>query len=218
MSITMANLRAALNDELGLPSDSDTRFGSTTLRNKALATAIRKLWPRVAKLTAEDVTGDPDTRDYVLSTVWDVMAIEARDSTATVTGTQQPVTKYRTYRDEVSGDTVLSLGFTPTATQTLRVIGWVPYTVPDATSEASTTDIPDLMLSVILAGARAEAYLRRLNQFVDFERHQNTDRSTSLTPEQVLTMWTAADRDYREGLRDWQRGASEPKTAHWSPR
>lgn len=211
---SLADVRGILNDELGLSSDADNRFGTTTQRDQAITQAIQKLWPRVARLVDEEVAGDPATLEYELSDIWDVMTIEVSDSSGSVAGPTQVLTKFRSYRIETdTAASRLTLATPLRSTQSLRVIGWAPY---DAAA-VDEYDFPLLMTPVVTAGARAILYLRRLNQFVDFERHQNANRSTTLSPEQVLTMWQSAQREYEDGMRMWQRGASEPKTANWAP-
>lgn len=218
MPTDLATLRGLLNDELGLASDSDDKpFGAAAVRNQALVTTLQRLWPRVAMLITEDITGDPATMDYDLVDVWDILAIELLIDGATVAGPKQAISKYRSYRNEWDeGSSARLTLFTPLRTgHTLRVIGWQPYAVPDVDNEASETDVPELMLPVITAGARAYLYRAKMNQYANFERFQNTNRSTTLSVEQMLALWSAAEREYADGMHDWQRGASEPKTANF---
>lgn len=215
---TLGGLRQnRLNVELGLSTDVDTgndsRFGTRAERNLAIADAIRNLWPMCARMTRETVPIVEGQVDYTLATVWDVMAIETTDSLQDVAGATGVIAKYRSWRDETADPPVVRLMLLAPLRDTLsmRVIGYAPYTVPSV--DGDTLDIPPLMEPVITAGARAILYLRRINQFVDFERFQNTDRATMLSPEQMLTMWQAAQRQYDEGMRRWPRGATEPKIA-----
>lgn len=216
----LGTLRASyLNVELGLDTDADTgndaRFGTKAQRNLAIAKAIRGLWPRCARLVTESVTLATGVTYYTLSSVRDVMLIERKDNDLDPARVVGDYTQYRAWYDEsTAGSEVSRLEIVAPidpARFTLDVIGYRPYSVPSV--DADPLDIPAELVDTVVAGARAAIYLRRLNQFVDFERFQNTDRATTLDPGQVLAMWQAAQREYEQGIADHPRGATEPKTA-----
>ncbi len=222
---TLATLRTArLNVELGLSSDTDTgneaRFGTKAERNFALADAIGRLWPMCARLITEDVTITEGGVDYALTSILDVIAIEKVDTTLTVPRAIKDYTSWRSWVDESVAATPVSyltlIGPMDYSRYSLKVIGYKPFTVPSV--DADVLDIPTGLERVVSAGARAMLYLRRLNQFVDFERFANTDRATTLQPEQVLTMWQASMREYEDGMRMYQRGVTEPKIASFQRR
>lgn len=220
MTVDLGTLRASyLNPDLGLASDVDTgndaRFGTKAERNRAIGKAIRGLWPRCARLAAETVTPSTGVIHYTLSTVRDVMVIERIDNDLDPARVVGDYAQYRSWVDETtpaSPVTRLELVAPVDASRfSLSVIGYVPYTVPSV--DADVLDIPADLVDTVTAGARANLYLSRLNAFADFERQQNTDRATTLTVEQVLTLWRAAQNEYEEGIRLHPRGATAPKTA-----
>jgi hypothetical protein len=191
-----------LNVELGLTADSDDRFGTTAERNYALQEALRRLWPRMARLTRESVSLVTDQYDYTLSTIRDVAKVEQLDATG------HPVSDlsgdYRAWYDEEDATPVVRLLLTRPlpSTDTLRVIGYAPYIVP-ASSPPSSSGSVDLQPDdewIIIAGARAMLFRRLFNSFVVYERHENENRKTFLTPDQLIGIANDAERMFQQGI------------------
>ena len=77
----------------------------------------------------------------------------------------------------------------------LRAVGYAPYTIP-ASSPPSSSGSVDLQPDdewIIVQGARALLYRRLANSFMVYERHENENRKTFLTVEQVLTLAREAE-------------------------
>lgn len=177
----------SLNVELGLDSDSDDRFGTTAQRNYALQEATRRLWPEMARLTRETVTVVTDQLDYTLTTLREVTYLEQLDATLTAAqGFIRRLDNFRWWYDEEDATPVVRLEI-PAAIDPsvygLRAVGYAPYSVPS--SGGASFDLQPDDEWIIVQGARALLYRRLLNQFAVFERHENENRKTFLTPEQL---------------------------------
>lgn len=213
-----------LNYDLGLATDTDTgndaRFGTKADRNRAIARAIERLWPECARLVRETVTLVTGQTDYTLTTVRDINAIEVLDSSLDPDRVVRDYSKWRAWVDESTPASVvsrLSLYAPMDATRfSLRVIGYVAYAIPSV--DADVLDFPAGMNHIVSAGARAAIYLARTNQFMDFEQLRNTDRATTLSPEQIITLWRAAETEFEDGKRAWPRGAADPRVATFARR
>lgn len=202
---------ASLNVELGLDSDSDNRFGTTAQRNYAIQEALRRLWPRMGRLTRENVTVVDDQYDYTLTTVRDVVRVEQYDEDGLFISDLRG--NWRSWWDEEDATPVVRLHLVDEldTDTSLKVVGYAPYTVP--ASGGASLDLQPEDEWVIIAGARALLYRRLLNQFVVFERHANENRSTSLTPDQILGMVAAAERDFERGIQQHPRRIAKVKLA-----
>lgn len=202
---------ASLNVELGLDSDSDNRFGTTAQRNYAIQEALRRLWPRMGRLTRENVTVVDDQYDYTLTTVRDVVRVEQYDEDGLFISDLRG--NWRAWWDEEDATPVVRLHLVDEldTDTSLKVVGYAPYTVP--ASGGASLDLQPEDEWVIIAGARALLYRRLLNQFVVFERHANENRSTSLTPDQILGMVAAAERDFERGIQQHPRRIAKVKLA-----
>ena len=185
---TLDGLRTSkLNNALGLSADGDTYFGSTSLRNLALQDACARLWPEMARLTREtDIAIAQDQTAFTLSAIRDVISVTVFDEDG------EPVkelTNFRQWVDEAADPPTVRLEFAnqPSATtDTLTVMGYAPYTVPS--SGSSSFDIEPRFEHILIQGALAYVYRWRLNQFMDFERHQNENRTNAVTAETLMRM------------------------------
>jgi hypothetical protein len=187
-----------LNVELGLTADADDRFGTTAQRNYALQEAIKRLWPRMARLTRESVTIVTDQLDYTLTSIRDVAKLERLDQDGL------PVSdlsgNYRAWYDEEDATPVMRLLLAQAlpSTNTLRVIGYAPYFVP--ASGGAYVDLQPEDEWIIVAGARALLFRRLFNSFVVYERHENENRKTFLTPDQLIGIANDAERMFQQGI------------------
>lgn len=203
---------ASLNVELGLDSDSDNRFGTTSQRNYAIQEALRRLWPRMARLTRESANLTADTHEYTLTTVRDVVRIELLDEDGFYMGDLR--SNWRVWYDEEDATPVVRLLLASDdldEDHSLRVMGYAPYTVP--ASGGASLDLQPEDEWVIIAGARALLYRRMLNRYILTERNANENRATALTPDQVLGMVTAAERDFERGIQQHPRRIAKVKLA-----
>lgn len=189
----------ALNTELGLTGDSDNRFGTTAVRNYALQEAIRRLWPEMARLTRETITVTTDTLDYTLTTLREVEYLEQLDATLTTAkGFLRRLDNFRTWYDEEDATPVVRIELPAAMDPTvyaLRAVGYAPYSVPTSSppSSSGSLDLQPEDEWIIVQGARALLYRALLNSFAVYERHENENRKTFLTPEQLLTMSREAE-------------------------
>lgn len=207
MGNTLDTIRTgALNIELGLDDDSDNRFGTTAQRNYALTEAFRRLWPRMARLCDEDVTIVEDQTEYTLSTVDQVEHIEVRDSD------DRFVTRLADFRVFTEDGTVTLLLPAPiSSTRSLVVVGYAQYTIPSSGSGTST--LPTDLEWIVVQGARALCFRRLLNRFATFERHENENRKTFLSVEQIIAMEREAEGMFQAAIADNRRTLASARKA-----
>lgn len=196
-----------LNLDLGLTGDSDDRFGDDDTRNLALQDAIRRMWPRMAQLTTQTITPTDDTTSYSLTSIREVIRIELFDTDGNYIN--DFAGNYRT-RETLSAATYsisLLLPHEIDTSLSLVVTGYKPFTVPTSTPPASsgTHDIPDELVWIAVAGARSFLYRRQTNQFAVFERHENENRKTFLSVEQMLGLANDAERMFQSGVNENRR-------------
>lgn len=204
-----------LNVALGLDGDSDDRFGTDDLRNLALQDAIRRMWPSMARLTRESITIVQDQIDYTLTTLRDVEALEyATTDTLTYTNLSG---NWTSWWDEEDATPVVRLRLAAPLDPdwTLRAIGYVPYSVPTSSppSSSGSLDLQPEDEWIVVAGALAYLYRRQLNQFMTYERHENENRKTFLSPGEMLTMYRDAESAYQAALNSRRRRLVRPVKA-----
>lgn len=207
MGNTLDTIRTgALNIELGLTADSDDRFGTTAQRNYAITEAFRRIWPRMARLTDETITVVLDETEYTLSTLRQVEYLELRnEDDAFVTR----LNDWRVWTEDTT--TRLLLPFAVDTRLSLVAVGWAQYTIPDSGSETST--LPADLEWIIVQGARALCFRRLLNRFATYERHENENRKTFLTVEQIIAMEREAEGMFQAAINDHRRSISVPRKA-----
>jgi hypothetical protein len=209
---TLDTLRTAgLNFELGLASDADNTWGTTTQRNAFITNAIAKLWPTMARLTRETFTTTAGTGDYTLTTLVDIERLEVMDLVQTNIVASR-IRSFQHYVDEAADPPTIRLLIPNMESgRTVRAIGYAPYLIP--ASGVSSCDIPPRLEWVVTAGARVEAYRWKLNQFANFERFANENRANSLTPADVIELLRQAKTDFDKGMRDNARNLTGAKRA-----
>lgn len=190
----------ALNTELGLTGDSDDRFGTTAQRNYALQEAIRRLWPEMARLTRETLTVVADQYDYTLTTLRDVAFLEQLDATESDPDNSflRRLDNFRVWYDEEDATPVVRFSLPSPLDPTvygLRAVGYAPYTTPTSSppSSSGTLDLQPEDEWIIVQGARAMLYRGMANSFMVYERHENENRKTFLTVEQILALAREAE-------------------------
>ncbi len=196
---TLTVLRTSyLNVELGLDNDSDNRFGDTATRESALQNAFRRIWPKMARYGRETVTLADDTYVYTLTELTEVQYLETLDSDGIPQG------RIDNFRIDTEDTTVRLLLHTALDDAlTCYAYGYAPYTVP--ASGAASSNLPTDLEWIIVQGARAELYRRLLNQFVVYERHENENRKTFLTPDQLIGMSREAEAMFQSGIQNNRR-------------
>lgn len=204
---TLTVLRTSyLNNELGLDSDADDRFGTTSIREAALQNAFRRIWPRMARYGRETITLVTDTFIYTLSELKEVLYLELLDSDGI------PVARLDNFRVVTEDSTVqILLPVAPNPELTCYAYGYAPYTVP--ASGAASSDLPSDQEWIVVHGARAELYRRLLNSFVVYERHENENRRTSLTVDQMIGMAREAEAMFQQGIAQNRRKVAVPRRA-----
>lgn len=214
--LTLDALRTGyLNLELGLASDADASFGSEADRNFYLQNAIRKLWPNVAKLTSESLTTVADDQTYNLATIEDVERLEVLNLSNNQL-VAQTIRSWQIIRDESTDPPTLRLIIPAmTAGYTVRVIGYVPYTVPASSppSSSGSVDFPTRMAHVVSAGGRVEAYRAKANSFANFKKFANENRQNVLQPAELLELLRQAEREFERLKIDHGRDFAAPKRA-----
>lgn len=220
MATTLAQLRQnRLNVDLGLDltltsGDGDVVFGTTAVRNQAIMVALAKLWPRMARLVVESTSPTTTTLEYSLSTLRDVEAIDLIGGTAA-----QPVDKANNFRflyDESTPSAPIRRLRLPSAPgnsafTSIRVIGYVPYK-SELSGDSDTLDLPVEYEWVAVTGARAEIYRRKLNERVNYERFNISNRDNDVTVNELLTLYQVASREFDDAIVMHRRGFSTGHT------
>ncbi|MCU0250216.1 MAG: hypothetical protein MUE61_08415 [Vicinamibacterales bacterium] len=123
MATTLANLRAKLNGEIGVISDSETSPWSATVRNNAISDGFAALWRAgVWKPAKQDLTSSSAAYTYALTSIRRLKRADIIDSDGNITG----VVKGHVEENGTGGyqlilDSPVADGFT------IRVYGWTAY-------------------------------------------------------------------------------------------
>jgi hypothetical protein len=78
---------------------------------------------------------------------------------------------------------------------------------------ANLTDVPERFAWILVAGARAELYRRRFNQWVDFEQHQVQNRDNATSPSELFAMYQDSERIFERAIEMHARRLGLPKTS-----
>ncbi len=194
--VTLNALRALLNTELGRTDASTQPWGTDTDCNTYIQQAIRAMWPVMARLVKETVTPTVDTMDYTLTSVVDIVQIEQLNSSGLF---YAKLPSWREYYDESAATDVpvRRIMVPELATDiSLRVVGYQPYAVPATGTD--TCDVPSTKLHVVIAGARVEAYRRRLNEYVDFKTRAAANPVTNVQQNEIERIYLAAKAEFEE--------------------
>jgi hypothetical protein len=197
---------ASLNVELGLDSDADDRWGTTAQRNYALTEAFRRLWPRMARLCDETITITTDETEYTLSTLTEVLYLELRDSSDSFVSR---LNNFRVWTEDTT--TLLLIPQAISTSMALSAVGYAPYTIPSSGSGTSTLPVDKEW--IVVQGARALLFRRQLNSFALFERHENENRKTFLSVEQMIAMEREAEGMFQAAINDHRRPMAVGKRA-----
>lgn len=208
MGSTLDSLRQnSLNEHLGLASDADDRFGSSTVRNHFLQDAWRQLWPQMGRLITEDVTVVANTVDYELEAIRDIERVDILDTDLIA---KDRLTSWSLIEDETSDPPQLSLRVPQlVAGLTLHIIGYAPYSVP--ASGTATSELPVDQEFVVVAGAIMYAYRRRLNEYVDYKQHAADNPLTRIDPATMRDLYLAAKSEFEQLRFDHRRRMTGPR-------
>jgi hypothetical protein len=211
---TLEDIRTdLLNPDLGITDDTAAKpWGDETVRNEAIRDAIRRMWPRMARLLRESVTIQASVVDYALTSIRDLETIEVSDSNGHV---RREVRNFRTWVDRSDdppvGRFLLPVGWKAGTTETIQAIGYAPYAVPSADDDE--VDIDPSLLWIVVYGARAYLYRRRFNQWVDYEMFANVNRDNATTPSELFAMYQDSERLYQVGLEENGRDLALARSA-----
>lgn len=203
-----------LNHELGLTSDSDNTWGDTTRRNFFIQRAFAKLWPEMARSRRYTLTVVEGQQEYNLTTLSiplrEIISITVFDSAGSEV---DAVRSWNLYMDEAAEPRTSRL-IVPdglSGQDTVYLYGYQPYIVPS--TGAASCDLPPELEYVVTAGARVEAYRSKLNEYANFPRLANENRSNALSAAEVLELMRSATSDFREARAANAKEAAAPKRA-----
>lgn len=206
---TLNSLRAQLNTELARTDASTTPWGSDTDCNTFLQWAFKRLWPRMGRLVRETFTPTDTTAQYTLTSVEDVSYLDVLDANSLPA---DRIVSWDLIVDE-SADPVVRRLVVPLldTSTTVRITGYARYKVP--ASGADTCDLPTNLEHVVIAGGRAYAYKRRLNEYVDFKNRQGANPVTAVDEERIQRMFLSAEAEFEQLMKENQRNLVTPKRA-----
>lgn len=192
-----------LNPILGIADVDDQEeepWGADWVRNAAISNAFERLWPTMKRLVREALTVDTDATDFALTTIEQLETIERVDDQGRVFA---ELNHYRQYPDEGTDPPTLRVVLpraVGTTTETWRALGYVRYTVP--VDDADEVDLPTARLNVVVNGARSYLYLRRFNQYLDYEQRAtiNLENTTSLS--ELFAAHQAAEAQFQQSMAD----------------
>jgi hypothetical protein len=199
MTSTLGELRDRLNDQLGVEDASEKPWGTVAQRNSAIRFGFEQLEPTMMRLITENLTPLTDTREYPLtSRITKVVLVES----ITSTGLAQDVKNYRSWT--VDGATSVVLAATPSIDSSLRVTGYAPY-VTDLTADDDACDVPPDEEWIPLLGALAELYRRRFHEWLDFERYNASNPTTTIDPDTLYRAYTDAMARFEQAKSEHMR-------------
>ena len=192
---TLANIRAKLNDDMGIATDGDTVPWTTSQRNNAISDAYADLWRAgVWKDAYQDITTADDTWTYALTSIRKLYRLEALDSSGRITGLPRGIVE-----PDGSGAGTYQVRLTTpiSSSLTLRVRGWAPYKSVFS-GDADTDDLAAEHLRVPLAKARAILWRMALAKFAKYGERQAIAPEMNVTMEGILALIASAEREYQD--------------------
>jgi len=187
---SLAVLRGYLNDELAVPSDSDTSPWTPAFRSRAVSVAYATLWLRgVWKSVTVDLATVSGQQVYTPTGIRTLERAGLYDST----GALVEDVGSATLRDEGGTYTLNVAGLG--AGYTLRLFGWTAYKSL-FTGDGDTDDLdPDYNYVPILK-AKAICYRQQLSKFVRYGSRQAIAPEMNVSAEQLLALESAALREF----------------------
>jgi hypothetical protein len=193
---TLANIRAALNAELGVVTDGDTVPWTQAARNQAIADGYADLWRvGVWKDAKQDLATVTSQHIYALTAIRRLGTLELLDSSARLLGKPKGVVE-----PDGSGAYQLRLKASIDAGTTLRVRGWGTF-VSVFVNDAAVDDLPTEYGRIPRLKAKAILYRQQLGSFARYSERQNMPPTMNVTIEQFLGIIAAAEREYAEACK-----------------
>lgn len=198
---TLANIRAALNTEVGVDSADDLSGDLVfpfAARNAAIAAAYADLWRMgVWKDAKQDLTTVADQHTYALTAIRRLTRLELLDSGARLVEKPKGVVE----PDGAGTNTYqLRLNGAITAGYTLRVRGFAPYLSVFA-SDATSDDLPAENLRIPILKAKVILYENQRALFARYGEKQALPSMMNVTLESLIGMIQVAAAEYREAVR-----------------
>jgi hypothetical protein len=196
---TLASLRAKLNTEIGVVTDSETSPWTTAQRNAAISEGYAELWRAgVYKDAKQDFATLNDTWQYALTSIRKLHRLELLDSSSRILECPKGViepdgTGAGTFQVRLRSP--ISAGFT------LRVRGWAPYTSVFA-NDAAVDNLPAEYNRLPLLKARAILYRQQLAKFARWGENQVVPPPMSVSIDALLGLIATAEREFDEMARD----------------
>jgi hypothetical protein len=196
---TLAQLRAKLNDEIGVASDGETSPWSSSQRNSAIAEGYAELWRAgVWKDARQDITTVDDQWDYALTAIRKLHRLELLDSDGRILERPRGIVE-----PDGTGSGAYQLRLTApiAAGYTLRVRGWAPYK-STFSSDSDTDDLPAEHNRIPLTKAKAILYRQQLAKFGRYGSRQALPPEMNVSAETLLAMIGAAEREFETAARE----------------
>ena len=203
---TLGELRARLNEQLGIDDGAEKPWGNPARRNSAIRFGFEQLEPVMQRLLEEPVTPATDTREYSLSTIDKVIAVEITNSAGNVSD----VKNWRSWT--VAGTTKVTFAAVPNSDASVKVIGYKPYTSVFA-ADNPAADIEESLEWIPLLGALAELYRRRFHEWMDFERYTASNPTSVVDPDTIYRAYTDAMARFEQAKLDHMRSVAAARRA-----
>jgi hypothetical protein len=210
--LTLAELRARLNLELGTTDGSTEPWGDRDVRNAAVVHGFERLEPGVMRLLQESFPAQDDQLEYDLdSGIREVQLIEVTDSAGNV----KDIKNYRAWLVSGVGTRAMTcrirLARPLSADLTLTVTGHAPYETE--LSESVACDMETRYVWIPLTWARAELYRRRFHAWLDFERYNAENPSTAIDPGVLFQAYQDSARLFEQAKAEHAKSVSIPRRA-----
>lgn len=190
---TLSQLRTKLNGEIGVVTDGEAAPWSSTVRNNAIIDGYAELWRvGVRKPATQDIASVTDQDNYTLTTIRALKRIELLDTAGRIVDRPRGIVE-----DDGAGGWRLRLAYPVVGGYTLRVSGWTPYK-SQFSGDGDTDDLPAEHNRIPLLKAKAILYRAQLATFARFQQSQSIPKSMQVTPEILLGLVAAAEREFAE--------------------
>lgn len=196
---TLANLRAKLNDEIGVATDAETSPWTQAQRNAAISEGYAELWRSgVWKDAKQDISTVNDTWTYALTSIRRLYRMELRDSAGRVLEQPRGIIEPD---GTGTGAYQLRLAYPIDSGFTLRVIGWAPY-VSTFANDSANDDLPAEYNRIPLAKARAILYRQQLSRFARWGEAQALASPMNVSVDALMGLVATAEREFEEMASD----------------
>ena len=207
--LTLAQLRARLNQDLACADGSEQPWGDRATRNGAIRSGFERLEPGVMRLIQEDVP-TTDSLEYDLTSgIRDVELIEQVHSN----GQTRDIKNYRAWLVQDDPPVCRIRLASPLSTDSgLVVTGHAPY-ISELSAEADACDMEARYVWIPLMWARAELYRRRFHLFLDYEQYNAENPTTTIEPGTLYQAYQDAARLFEQAKSEHSKAVSIPRRA-----